>query len=60
MLLPTNVTPFISAIPLLIGETNINLKINDIVESAGAQLTVPAKTISLTQSSESTLTSPAT
>ena len=39
---------------------DINLKINDIVESAGAQLTVPAKTISLTQSSDSPLTSPAT
>jgi len=35
---------------------DINLKINDIVESAGAQLTVPAQTISLTQSSESPLT----
>jgi MscS family membrane protein len=39
---------------------DINLKINDIVESAGAQLTVPAQTISLTQSSESPLTSPVT
>jgi len=37
---------------------DINLRINDIVESAGAQLTVPAKSISLTQSSESPLTSP--
>ncbi|MBE9560620.1 MAG: mechanosensitive ion channel family protein, partial [Proteobacteria bacterium] len=30
----------------------INLRINDIVESAGAHLVVPTKTISLTQSSE--------
>jgi MscS family membrane protein len=37
---------------------DINLRINDIVESAGAHLTVPVKTISLTQSSELPLTSP--
>ena len=39
---------------------DINLSINDIVESAGAHLTVPVKTISLTQSSELPLTSPST
>jgi MscS family membrane protein len=39
---------------------DINLKINDIIESAGAQLTVPVKTINLSPSSESPLTSPAT
>jgi MscS family membrane protein len=39
---------------------DINLKINDIVESAGAHLTVPAKSISLTQSSESLATLPST
>jgi small-conductance mechanosensitive channel len=31
---------------------DINLRINDIVESAGAQLTVPVKAINLNQSSE--------
>ncbi len=39
---------------------DINLSINDIVESAGAQLTVPVKTINVNQSSESLLTSPST
>lgn len=38
----------------------INLQINDIVESAGAHLTVPAKKISLTQAGESPLVSPST
>jgi small-conductance mechanosensitive channel len=32
---------------------DINLKINDIIESVGAQLTVPVQTVSLTRSSES-------
>ena len=31
---------------------DINLKMNDIVESAGAQLTVPVKTINVNQSAE--------
>ena len=35
---------------------DINLKINDIIESVGAQLTVPAQTVSLTRSSESSST----
>ncbi len=39
---------------------DINIRINDIIESAGAHLTVPAKTISLTQSSELPLTPPST
>ena len=39
---------------------DINLQINDIVESAGAKLTVPVKTIGLTQSSELPITSPST
>lgn len=39
---------------------DINLRINDIVESAGARLAVPTKAISLTQSSELPPTSPST
>ncbi len=39
---------------------DINLRINDIIESAGAHLTVPAKNISLTQLAESSLTLPVT
>lgn len=39
---------------------DINLKINDIIEAAGAHLTVPASSISLAQSSESLLPSPST
>ncbi len=37
---------------------DINLQINDIVESAGAHLTVPVKNINLTQAGESSLASP--
>jgi len=39
---------------------DINLKINDIIESAGASLTVPVKTINLNQASELSATSPST
>lgn len=39
---------------------DINLRLTDIVEAAGAHLTVPVKNIGLTQSSESPLVSPAT
>lgn len=39
---------------------DINLRLTDIVEAAGAHLTVPVKNIDLTQSSESPLVSPAT
>ena len=31
---------------------DINIRINDIIESAGAQLTVPVKTINVNQSSQ--------
>lgn len=39
---------------------NINLNIIDIIESVGASLTVPVKTINLNQAPEQSITSPST